>query len=273
MSRKFLPEPTCMAEITNFTQADTSPAFFIDFLEFLDNQESVKTLRAESFRKLNVCAGHKVLDVGCGIGGATIPIGEITGPTGLAAGVDLSSAMIEHAIKRAANQPWIKFHVGDACSVPYPDDFFDLARSERLFLYLPDRIAAIKEMIRVVKPGGRIYLVDTDVDSTAIYSQNRALTRKMTSVVADSMPNPNSGRELPALARKAGLRNLIIETSSVSSRYEFFLRAIAGSLIKAAETGVITQEELREFLEEQAALHASGDFFQMRSFVRVTGTV
>ena len=54
---------------------------------------------------------------------------------------------------------------------------------------------------------------------------------------------------------------------------EFFLRAIAGSLIKAAETGVITQEELREFLEEQAALHASGDFFQMWSFVRVTGTV
>jgi ubiquinone/menaquinone biosynthesis C-methylase UbiE len=262
-----------MAEMTNFTQADTSPAFFIDFLEFLDNQESVKTLRAESNRKLNICAGHKVLDVGCGIGGATIPIGEINGPTGLAAGVDLSSAMIEHAMKRAANQPWIKFHIADACSVPYPDDFFDLARSERLFLYLPDRLAALKEMMRVVKPGGRVYVVDTDVDSTAIYSQNPALTRKMTSVVAASMPNPNSARELPALARKAGLKNLVIEVSAISSRYEFFLRSMASSLIKAAEIGVITQEEVRECLEEQAALHASGDFFQMWSFVRVTGTV
>jgi ubiquinone/menaquinone biosynthesis C-methylase UbiE len=41
-----------------------------------------------------------VLDLGCGIGGATLPIAEITVPTGLAAGVDLSSAMIEHATRR-----------------------------------------------------------------------------------------------------------------------------------------------------------------------------
>jgi ubiquinone/menaquinone biosynthesis C-methylase UbiE len=262
-----------MAEMTNFTQPDTSPAFFIDFLEFLDNQESVKTGRNLSNQKLNISAGQKVLDVGCGIGGATIPIAEITGPTGLAAGVDLSSAMIEYAAKRTANRPGIEFRVSDACSVPYPDKFFDLARSERLFLYLPDRLAALKEMMRVVKPGGRVYLVDTDIDSTAVYSQNRALTRKMTSLVAASMPNPNSARELPSLARKAGLKNLQIETSAISTPYEFFLRAMAGSLIKAAEDGVITQAELREFFEEQAALHASGDFFQMWSFVRVIGTV
>jgi ubiquinone/menaquinone biosynthesis C-methylase UbiE len=204
---------------------------------------------------------------------ATIPIAAITGPTGLAAGVDLSSAMIEHAVKRAANQPGIEFRVSDACALPYPDKFFDLARSERLFLYLPDRLAALKEMMRVVKPGGLVYLVDTDIDSIAISSQNRALTRKVTSVVADSMPNPNSARELPSLARKAGLKDLQIEVAAVSTPYEFFLRAIAGSVTKAAESGVITQSEMKEFLEEQAALHASGDFFQMWSFVRVIGTV
>src|ERR1700722_2910645 len=262
-----------MAEMTNFTQADTSPAFFIDFLEFLDNYEPIKAGRNYSIQKLGIAAGQKVLDVGCGIGGATIPIAVITGPTGLAAGVDLSSVMIEYALKRTANQPSIEFRVSDACALPYPEKFFDLARSERLFLYLPDRLAALKEMMRVVKPGGRVYVSDTDIDSTAICSRNRALTRKMTSLVAASMPNPNSARELPSLARKAGLKDLQIEVSAVSTPYEFFLRAIAGSLIKAAETGVITQEELREFLEEQAALHASGDFFQMWSFVRVTGTV
>jgi hypothetical protein len=61
--------------------------------------------------------------------------------------------------------------------------------------------------------------------------------------------------------------------AAVSTPYEFFLRAIAGSVTKAAENGVITQSEMKEFLEEQAALHASGDFFQMWSFVRVIGTV
>jgi ubiquinone/menaquinone biosynthesis C-methylase UbiE len=135
---------------------------------------------------------------------ATIPIAAITGPTGLAAGVDLSSAMIEHAVKRAANQPGIEFRVSDACALPYPDKFFDLARSERLFLYLPDRLAALKEMMRVVKPGGLVYLVDTDIDSIAISSQNRALTRKVTSVVADSMPIPIPRESCPhSLGRPA----------------------------------------------------------------------
>jgi ubiquinone/menaquinone biosynthesis C-methylase UbiE len=100
--------------------------------------------------------------------------------------------MIEYAIRRAANRRGIEFHIGDACSVPNPDSFFDVVRSERLFLYLPDRPAAIREMMRVVKPGGRVCLLDTDIDCTGVYSKNPALIRKMTSVVAASMPNPNS---------------------------------------------------------------------------------
>ena len=60
-------------------------------------------------------------------------------------------------------------------------------------------------MMRVTKPGGRVVLMDTDIDCTAIHSTNPALTRKMTSIMAASLPNPNSARELPALAKQAGL--------------------------------------------------------------------
>jgi len=52
-----------MAEMTNFTHPDTSPAFFIDFLEFLDNHESVKTLRNLSNLKLNICAGIRACNL------------------------------------------------------------------------------------------------------------------------------------------------------------------------------------------------------------------
>jgi ubiquinone/menaquinone biosynthesis C-methylase UbiE len=214
-----------------------------------------------------------VLDLGCGIGGATLTIAEITGPTGLAAGVDLSCSMIEYATRRTANRREIEFRLSDACSVPYPDGFFDVARSERLFLYLPDRLAAINEMMRVVKPGGRVSLLDTDIDCTGVYSKNPALIRKMTSLVAASMPNPNSARELPALAREAGLKDLKTEVFAISTPHEFFLRAMAGSLLKAAEDGIVPRAEVDECLAEQAALHASEDFFQMWTFVHVTGNV
>jgi hypothetical protein len=128
-------------------------------------------------------------------------------------------------------------------------------------------------MKRVVKPGGRVCLIDTDIDCTAIYSNNPALTRKMTSIVAASMPNPNSARELPALARQVGFRNISIETFALATPHKVFVHAVAGSLHKAAEQGVVPRSEVDEWLAEQASLDASGNFFQMWLFVLVTGTV
>lgn len=113
---------------------------------------------------------------------ATFPIADLTGPTRLAAGVDISSVLIAVAQHRAANRPGLEFRIGEACAIPYRNGFFDVARSERVFLYLPDRLAAIREMKRVVKPGGLVCLIDTDVDSTAIYSTKPALTRDVPGV-------------------------------------------------------------------------------------------
>jgi len=261
-----------MSEMTNFTQPDIAPSYFIEFLEFLDNHAEIKNLRAEISKRMNLATGNKVLDLGCGIGGATFPIADAIGPTGLTAGVDISSAMIEVAKRRAGNHPGLEFRVGDACAIPYPDGFFDAARSERVFLYLPNRLAAIREVKRVVKPGGRVCLMDTDIDSTAIYSKKPELTRKMTSIVAASMPNPNSGRELSALAKQAGLKNIKTEAFAVSTPYEFFLRAMAGSLTKAADDRIVPRCEVDECLTEQAWLQANGDFFQAWLFVVVSGT-
>jgi ubiquinone/menaquinone biosynthesis C-methylase UbiE len=175
---------------------------------------------------------------------ATFLIWDLTEPTGLAAGVDVSSALIDVAKHRAGAKPRIEFRIGDACAIPYPDSYFEGARCERVFLYLPDRVGAIQEMKRVVKSGGRVCLIDTDFDSIAIYSTNRALTRKMTSIIAESIPNPDPARELPALATHAGLKNIQVESFAVS-----------------------------EWLGEQAALHARGEFYQAWLFVMVTGTV
>jgi ubiquinone/menaquinone biosynthesis C-methylase UbiE len=262
-----------MSKIGDFAQPDNSPAYFIKFLEFLDNHATVTNFRREAAKRLNLVAGSKVLDVGCGIGGATFPLAEITGPKGLAAGVDISSAMIEVASKRCGTRQGMEFRVSEACKIPYADDFFDVARCERVFLYLPDRMAAIHEMKRVVKPGGQVCLIDTELDCTAVYSNKRELTRKMTSIVAATMPNPNSARELPALARKAALKNVNAETFAISTPHEFFVRVMAGTLMKAAEDGIVAQGEVEEWLGEQELLNASGDFFQMWFFVMVNGTV
>jgi hypothetical protein len=100
-----------------------------------------------------------------------------------------------------------------------------------------------------------------------------ALARKMTSIVAGSIPNPNSARELPNLMRQAGLRDIKIETWALTTPHEFLSRVMCGALFKAAEKGVVSRTEVEDWLGEQARLHASGDFFQVWLFVLATGTV
>jgi ubiquinone/menaquinone biosynthesis C-methylase UbiE len=90
-------------------------------------------------------------------------------------------------------------------------------------LYLPDRVGAIREMMRVVKPGGPITVMDTELERTALYSKKLARTRKMASIVANTLPNPNSARDLPALARQAVLKDAKAETFAISLPHEFFL--------------------------------------------------
>jgi len=118
-----------------------------------------------------------------------------------------------------------------------------------------------------------VALLDVDVDATGIYSNKRELTRKMTSVVAATVPNPNSARDLPALARKAGLKDLRVELFGIQTPYEFFLKVMASSLKNAIEQGTASASEVEEFLEEQASLEAAGDFFQAWSYVLVSGIV
>jgi ubiquinone/menaquinone biosynthesis C-methylase UbiE len=262
-----------MAEVARFTQPDSSPAYFIDFLDFLDRQPEVTRVRAEAAARLHLAPGAKVLDVGCGIGGATFALHSLTGAAGLAVGIDISTALIGVAAERALGKTGIEFRTADACDIPYPDRFFDAARSERVFLYLPDRLAAIREMMRATRPGGRVVLLDTDIDCTAIHSSKPRLARKMTSLVAETIPNPYSARELPSLARQAGLTNVTTETLSLATPYEFFARIMPGSLYSAAERGLVAREEVEEWLNDLAQLNARGDFFQMWHFALVSGTV
>jgi ubiquinone/menaquinone biosynthesis C-methylase UbiE len=262
-----------MSVISDFTQPESAPEFFIQFLDSMDRHAEIRAARGDTIQRMALVPGDKVLDVGCGLGGVTFPLAKMTGPSGLVAGIDIRPAFVETADRRAAGRPGIEFRVGDAGSIPYPDDFFDAAHSERVFLYLTDRLAAIEEMKRVVKPGGRLWLLDADADSMAIYSNDYALTRKMLAVFAATLPNPYSARELPILLKQAGLREATTDVFAISAPHEVLTRAFTATLMKAAESGELSRADVDDWLGEQAALHASGDFFCTWLMTRCSGTV
>ena len=103
----------------------------------------------------------RVLEVGCGAGRVTVllarrrPHVELTG-------LDLSATMIDLARKQGAGTPNVFFRVGDAMRLPCDDDAFDGAFSISSIKHWPDPARGVREMARVVRPGGMVFVLEAD---------------------------------------------------------------------------------------------------------------
>jgi arsenite methyltransferase len=104
---------------------------------------------------LNIPQGGVALDVGCGPGSVTASLAETAGPDGLALGVDISEAMLARAVRAHAG-PQVGFLRADAQRLPLRDDTVDAAVSIAVLQLIPDPAAALAEIARVLKPGGRL---------------------------------------------------------------------------------------------------------------------
>ncbi len=102
--------------------------------------------------------GLSCLDVGCGNGYAVRAMAARVGEAGQARGVDVSPAMIARAIAET-NPPQISYRVAPADVLPYDDGVFDRLLSVEAIYYLPDPRAALAEWVRVLKPGGSLWVM------------------------------------------------------------------------------------------------------------------
>lgn len=105
-------------------------------------------------------APRRILDVGCGTGVISVLLAELGHDV---AGIDVSTEMLERARAKAADRTPdrpVEFQVGDAEAIPYPDDAFDAVTARHLVWTLPNPSNAIREWQRVVRPGGRIVLIE-----------------------------------------------------------------------------------------------------------------
>lgn len=115
---------------------------------------------------LNIPAGGVALDVGCGPGSITASLARAVGPDGLALGIDVSEPMLARAVRVPAGAQ-VGFLKADAQRLPLRDDTVDAVISVAVLQLIPDPTAALAEMVRVLKPGGRLALMVPTVGSAS----------------------------------------------------------------------------------------------------------
>lgn len=106
--------------------------------------------------------GQSILDIGCGAGFDVLVAARLAGPRGRVVGIDVTLRMVEKAkehlsrlgLKQAA------FQMGEAEALPFPDKDFDAVISNGVLNLTLDKDKAVKEIFRVLKPGGRLMVAD-----------------------------------------------------------------------------------------------------------------
>jgi len=152
--------------------------------------------------------GLRVLDVGCGPGTITVDLARRVSP-GTVTGVDASAAIVAQAAGLAVDEgvPNVAFQVGDVYALDFADDSFDLVHAHQVLQHLANPVAALKELRRVLKPGGILAARDVDYGGVAWYPKLPGLQSWMTAYRAVHYWNggdPDAGRALKAWARLAG---------------------------------------------------------------------
>jgi ubiquinone/menaquinone biosynthesis C-methylase UbiE len=109
---------------------------------------------------LEAKAGERILEVGPGTGYYTLDLAEWVGDSGSVEIFDVQQEMLDHTMRRADERGFANVNptLGDAQDLPYDDDSFDAVVLITVLGEIPDQDAALRELKRVVKPGGRVVL-------------------------------------------------------------------------------------------------------------------
>ena len=262
-------------DVTQFTRVDAlaAPRTLIDFLDLGRTVEGIQQVKGESVMQLNLAPGHRVLDVGCGTGEEVHTLAQAVGPQGQAVGIDVSGAMIQEARCRHAGCGLpVVFSVSDAQHLAFADAAFDGCRMERVIMYQPRPEQALAEMVRVVRPGGRVVVFDFDWGTTFIDHPDVHTTRQVIEAFSDRVPHGWIGRRLPRLCQAAGWVAITCVPHVVQIPYSVARQMLEGAVAAAQAEGQISTQALTAWWAYLETTAVAGQSYIGQVGFMVTGT-
>jgi len=208
--------------------------------------------------------GARFLDLGCAAGTTSRIAADIVGSRGSVVGVDASSSRIVEARVDPGHRPWIEYRHGLAEAVPAGDGEFDVSWCRFLFEYLSRPQDVIRELVRVTRPGGTVFISDLDGNCCWHAPIDPELQSELEAALLECHRatgfDPSVGRRLYGLAYEAGLTNLSVDirsyhviagaaTTDMVNRWRSKLRTVSSFLRRQGWTELRARNLIERFEE------------------------
>jgi SAM-dependent methyltransferase len=178
------------------------------YLDTAAGMASIQLAQKKAIEFLRLNEGDRVLDVGCGSGASILWLVNAVGPTGFVVGIDHAEELLRVARSRMQELGFsdqTRFDAGDALHLPYPDASFDAAHISRVLIHVSDPVGVVREMARVVKPGGRIAAMEPDFGGMRVDHIDPEAARLLLDAHAATIAQPAAGLSLLRYFTDAGL--------------------------------------------------------------------
>ena len=246
-------------------------------LRLMATEPAFSRARRQMLDALALTVGSRVLEAGSGTGSALPDLIPLVGQRGQIVGVDAAAGFAAEAQSRAETAGWsrVAYVHGDVRSLPFSDDGFDAAFCDKLLLHVGPASRIVAELRRVVRPGGRIGVLEWQ-PQLAISTSAPELEETFNAVLRQASHWPAAGPNLGRLFLEAGLeevasRSYLAEAQSLAD-HPFWPAFLIDQLALFVALGLLADQTARTLAADLRAIDQAGGFRAGLMIWTVVGT-
>lgn len=219
---------------------------------------------------LGIVAGHTVVDFGCGPGFVAMEFARRVGPAGKVFGLDINAQFVERATARAAQAQLtnLEFVYLPDDKVPLAGDSVDRLFCKNVLEYVPDAAATIAQQFELLKPGGRIQLMDSDWGFVIVEPWGKQVTDEFFEAAGGAFKEPYIGRRLYGLLNDAGFDNVEVRMAASPDVAGGGMSVLVNMVSYIRTFNAMTESRLDGLMDELQAAIADGRYlFVLPQFI------